>query len=140
LPVATSYPTGDAYKGTDQSSKHAELSAAAIGWRDFFTDKRLQALIDIALRNNRELRMAALNVQAAQAQYRVQRSDLFPQIGLNSVDEFGTLPESTALPISGSGAGSAAREKKTTIVCTAIARELVGFMWSIGREVQPRKT
>ena len=33
-----------------------------------------------------------------------------------------------------------ARGKKTTIVCTAIARELVGFMWSIGREVQPQKT
>ncbi|HZD62316.1 MAG TPA: transposase, partial [Xanthobacteraceae bacterium] len=30
-----------------------------------------------------------------------------------------------------------AKGKKTTIVCTAIARELVGFMWSVGQEVQP---
>ena len=29
-----------------------------------------------------------------------------------------------------------ARGKKTTVVCTAIARELVGFMWSVGREAQ----
>ena len=29
------------------------------------------------------------------------------------------------------------RGKKTTVVCTAIARELVGFMWSVAREAQP---
>lgn len=29
-----------------------------------------------------------------------------------------------------------ARGKKTTVVCTAIARELVGFMWSVGREAR----
>jgi transposase len=28
------------------------------------------------------------------------------------------------------------RGKKTTVVCTAIARELVGFMWSVAKEVQ----
>jgi transposase len=27
--------------------------------------------------------------------------------------------------------------KKTTVVCTAVARELVGFMWSVAREAQP---
>lgn len=30
-----------------------------------------------------------------------------------------------------------ARGKKTTVVCTAIARELVGFMWAVGLEAQP---
>jgi transposase len=30
-----------------------------------------------------------------------------------------------------------ARGKKTTVICTAIARELVGFMWAVGREAQP---
>lgn len=29
------------------------------------------------------------------------------------------------------------RGKKTTVVCTAIARELVGFMWAVAREAQP---
>jgi transposase len=29
------------------------------------------------------------------------------------------------------------RGKKTTVVCTAVARELVGFMWSVAREAQP---
>jgi transposase len=29
------------------------------------------------------------------------------------------------------------RGKKTTVVCTAIARELAGFMWAVAREAQP---
>jgi outer membrane protein, multidrug efflux system len=107
LPVATSYPNGDAYKGAKQSSKQAELSADAIGWRDFFTDERLRSLIDIAVRNNRDLRVAALNVAAAQAQYRVQRSDLFPQISASPVAELGSLPGSAAIPTGATGVGSA---------------------------------
>jgi multidrug efflux system outer membrane protein len=106
LPVATSYPTGDAYKGPGQSPRQAVRSADAIGWRDFFADPRLQALIDIALRNNRDLRVAALNVMAAQAQYHVQRSDLFPQISANPVAELGSLPANASIPTSSQGVGS----------------------------------
>ena len=73
-------------------------SADAIGWRDFFADPRLQSLIDIALRNNRDLRVAALNVAAAQAQYRVQRADLFPQTSASSTGELGSLPASATIP------------------------------------------
>ena len=54
--------------------------AADIGWRDFFPDPLLQQLITQALANNRDLRVATLNVEAAQAQYRIQRADLFPSI------------------------------------------------------------
>jgi outer membrane protein, multidrug efflux system len=108
LPVTPNYPTGDAYKGANQSPEQAVLSADAIGWRDFFADQRLQSLIAIALRNNRDLRVAALNVASAQAQYRVQRSDLFPQIGVTGVGEYGSLPASAAIPVSGAGAGAAA--------------------------------
>ena len=106
LPVATSYPTGGAYKGPGQSPRQAVRSADAIGWRDFFADPRLQALIAIALRNNRDLRVAALNVMAAQAQYRVQRSDLFPQISASPVAELGSLPANAAIPTSSEGVGS----------------------------------
>ena len=49
-------------------------------WREFFTDPLLQQLIDTALTNNRDLRIAALNVEAFRAQYRIQRSALFPSI------------------------------------------------------------
>src|SRR5437588_2177400 len=80
--VAPSYPTGDAYKSPAGASGNAALPAAVdIGWRDFLTDPRLQRLVEIALANNRDLRIAALNVAQTQAQYRIQRSNMFPQVG-----------------------------------------------------------
>jgi outer membrane protein, multidrug efflux system len=81
LPVAANYPTGDAYKSATGSSSSGTLPAVDIGWRDFLTDARLQRLVEIALTNNRDLRIAALNVAQVQAQYRIQRAALFPQIG-----------------------------------------------------------
>jgi multidrug efflux system outer membrane protein len=52
--------------------------------RDFFPDSTLQQLIALALANNRDLRVATFNVEAAQAQYRIQRADLFPSISANA--------------------------------------------------------
>ncbi len=51
---------------------------AAVGWRDFFTDARLQQVIEQSLQNNRDLRVAVLNVERARGQYRVQRADRVP--------------------------------------------------------------
>ncbi len=107
LPTAKTYPTGAAYQGPQQTPAQAQRSADAIGWREFFIDPRLQGLIDAAIRNNRDLRVAVLNVAAAQAQYRVQRADLFPTINATGLGEFGQLPESTTIPASSSGADTA---------------------------------
>ena len=49
-------------------------------WQEFFTDERLQKIIDIALKNNRDLRLAALNVERARALYGIQRAGLFPVV------------------------------------------------------------
>src|ERR1700747_2479026 len=76
-PVAAKYPEGAAYKPTPDT---ATAAAVDIGWRNFLTDPRLQRLIEIALANNRDLRVAALNIAQAQAQYRIQRSNIFPQV------------------------------------------------------------
>ena len=55
-------------------------TATALQWEDFVTDERLRARIDKALVNNRDLRQALLNVQAARAAYRVQRADQLPAV------------------------------------------------------------
>ena len=55
---------------------------ADIGWRDFFVDPRLQTVITHALENNRDLRVAVLNVERARAQYRIQRADRVPAVGV----------------------------------------------------------
>jgi multidrug efflux system outer membrane protein len=49
-------------------------------WREFFTDERLQKIIGIALDNNRDLRLAALNVEKARALYGIQRAALLPSV------------------------------------------------------------
>ncbi|MBL8251447.1 MAG: efflux transporter outer membrane subunit [Candidatus Competibacter sp.] len=58
-------------------------AAADIGWRDFFRDPDLQTLIARALANNRDLRVAILNIEKARAQYRIQRSEQVPWVGGN---------------------------------------------------------
>jgi multidrug efflux system outer membrane protein len=74
-PVAGEFPTGPAY----QAAPAGGSPAVDIGWRDFLTDPRLQRLVEIALKNNRDLRVAVLNVAQVQAQYRIQRAALLPQ-------------------------------------------------------------
>lgn len=60
----------------------ATADVADIGWREFFVDPRLQAVITQSLDNNRDLRVAVLNVERARAQYRIQRADRVPAIGV----------------------------------------------------------
>ncbi|MBR8041485.1 efflux transporter outer membrane subunit [Burkholderia cenocepacia] len=65
--------------------KAAQSTAAAppgadLGWRDFFKDPRLQKLIELALANNRDMRVAALNVAQYEAQYRIARANVGPAI------------------------------------------------------------
>jgi multidrug efflux system outer membrane protein len=49
-------------------------------WQQFFTDENLQKIIAMALQNNRDLRLAALNVERARAIYGIQRAELFPAV------------------------------------------------------------
>lgn len=77
-PVPAQWPKGDAYKTNDAN---ANIPAATdITWRQFFTDKKLQQIIEIALQNNRDLRIAALNVERARGIYGIQRAELLPTI------------------------------------------------------------
>ena len=68
-------------------------AAAAIAWSEFFSDPRLRSVIELALENNRDLRIATLNVQKAQALYRIQRSELYPAVGVMATGEKYRLPE-----------------------------------------------
>jgi len=58
--------------------------ADALGWREVFGDARLQALVAAALERNRDLRVAALNVELTRAQYRIQRAPLLPQLAASA--------------------------------------------------------
>lgn len=72
-PVAVAWPAGPAYQADT-----AGTPVADIPWQQFFADEKLKTLVGLALENNRDLRVAALNIERARAQYRIQRADLFP--------------------------------------------------------------
>jgi len=71
-PVAAQYP------GVTQTN--AAPAASDIAWQNFFADERLKKLIELALANNRDFRVAMLNVEQSRAQYRITRSSSFPSV------------------------------------------------------------
>jgi multidrug efflux system outer membrane protein len=77
-PVATRFDAAAA-----ESANAAE--AAATDWQSFFKDARLKRLIELALQNNRDLRVAVLNIEQARAQLQVRRADELPTVnaGIN---------------------------------------------------------
>ena len=80
-PVAVTYPIQAASNDrADPASALVTQSAPAIAWQTFFADTRLQGLIELALVNNRDLRVAVLNIEQARSQYQIRRSDQFPTI------------------------------------------------------------
>ena len=73
-PVAAAWPQ-------DAASKNAVLVTEGLAdWAEFFTDERVKKLIALGLENNRDLRTAMHNVEAARAQYRVSRGQLLPSV------------------------------------------------------------
>ncbi|SAL52934.1 RND efflux system outer membrane lipoprotein [Caballeronia humi] len=86
-PVTSTFPEGGIYANQPDASSTASngrsansLAAPDIGWRDFFADARLQRIVEIALKNNRDLRVSVLNMEAARAQYQITRAGLFPTV------------------------------------------------------------
>ena len=73
-PVAQAWPEGESYANSEL--KREELPK----WQNFIQDDQLEKVIELALSNNRDLRIAALNVENARALYGVQRADLFPTV------------------------------------------------------------
>jgi len=71
-PVPAHYPSAQ------DTDKHANVTH--LDWRTMFPDPRLQRLLELALANNRDLRLAVLNVEALQAQYGIQRAAQLPGI------------------------------------------------------------
>ncbi len=112
LPVPEATPAGPAYAA---DGGQATVVPADTAWRDFFLDPRLVRIVETALANNRDLRVALANVQQARAQYRVQRADLLPTVGVNG----GATYQDTPFAQAGAGGGGAASGSGRTDVYTA---------------------
>ena len=76
-PVATNWP---ALNGAAVLT--SATPAADIEWQSFFSDGKLRQLIAVALANNRDLRVAVLNIEQARAQFQIRRADQYPTVNL----------------------------------------------------------
>ncbi len=122
-PVAAQWPQGPAYSPTES----ANVAAAEQGWRQFFQDPALQQLIQTALVNNRDLKVAALNIDAYRAQYRIQRADLFPAVSANGSGNRQRLPAD----MSQSGEAGITSTYSATLGVSAYELDLFGRVRSL---------
>lgn len=72
-------PVPDAFAAADTVAANA-APASEIGWREFFSDPKLRDVIDAALANNRDLRVAALNIERARGLYGIREADALPTV------------------------------------------------------------
>ena len=137
LPVPPSWPTGDAYL------RQSEAALPSVTYRDIFRDPRLQQIIEQALANNRDLRIAAANIAAARAQYRIQRAELLPEIGASA--DYGFRDSGTgSTNTTGTGTnvgnigGGARSSFSTNVGITAFEIDLFGRVRSLSTAAQNR--
>ena len=78
-------PVADNFPGVPPGAGAAASQRGAVDtdWRTFFPDGRLQQLIETALENNRDLRIAALRIEEARGAYRIQGADRLPTLNAN---------------------------------------------------------
>jgi len=125
-PVAAQYPQGPAYS----PSQAANVAAAEQGWRQFFNDPALQQLVQVALENNRDLRVAALNIEAYRAQYQIQRADLFPAVTADGSGSRQRVPADA----SSSGKAAITSQYSATLGVSSYELDLFGRIRSLSEQ------
>jgi multidrug efflux system outer membrane protein len=123
-PVPAEYEATPAAK-----AEVATVPAAEIGWHEFFPDPELQDLLKRALANNRDLRIATLNVEAARAQYRIQRAELVPAIEAQGTANNQRTPAS----LSTTGESELTRTYSAGVAVPAFELDLFGRVRSLRR-------
>jgi multidrug efflux system outer membrane protein len=125
-PVAGQYPQGPAYSPAQAPNQ----AAAEQGWKQFFHDPALQQVIQTALENNRDLRVAALNIDAYAAQYRIQRADLFPAVSATGSGSRQRVPARA----SQTGEANISSSYSATVGISAYELDLFGRVRSLSEE------
>lgn len=128
-PVPSQYPDRDAVDNSGPGSARAASPGVAysadLGWSEFIRDPQLKALIDIALANNRDMRIAVERVQEAQALYGIVRSERYPSIGVGANAQITRDP--AALRASGAAnGGSVTRYYQAGVGLTAFELDFFG--------------
>lgn len=126
-PVAADWPQGAAY---GDAAREGSTPAADLQWQAFFRDPALRQLVQTALENNRDLRVAALNVEAYQALYRVQRADLLPSVSVDGASTRQRLPGD----LSQTGQARTSGQHSVTLGINAWELDFFGRIRSLGEQ------
>jgi multidrug efflux system outer membrane protein len=111
-----------------EAAAEAPATAVAdIGWQAFFGDERLQKTIALALQNNRDLRIAALNIERARGLYGVQSADALPSVGVAA----GSTTQRTPGDLTLSGRPTVSHQYSTTLGFSAYELDLFGRVRSL---------
>jgi outer membrane protein, multidrug efflux system len=111
-PVPASYP----------EAKADGAALADIAWQDFFADAKLRGLIELALANNRDLRVAILTIEQYRAQYRIQDASTLPTINASGSGTSSRTPAS----LSGTGTAVTSHQYSATLGISAYELDLFG--------------
>ena len=112
VPVDGQWPSGPAYQAATASTPHtagstatdataagaaASEAVADLDWRGFYTDSRLAGVIELALANNRDLRVAALNIERARGLYQIQDAALLPGVDAGASSSRQRMPHDLSI-------------------------------------------
>lgn len=125
-PVPAAFPGQDA-----QTGQAAADSAALPDWQNFFQDARLKALIELALDNNRDMRIAVQRVQEARAQYGIAQSDQLPTLGVGGTGQVTRSPEN--MRQGGVDASSVSRVYQAGLGMTSFELDFFGRVRNLSR-------
>lgn len=122
-PVSPSWP-GETISTLPED---AQAHIGAIAWKDFFQSAGVRTAIQTALDNNRDLRIAALNIEAARAVHRIQRADLLPSIGASGQATVQRTSDDLTLP----GADNRTEIYQANVGVTAFELDVFGRIRSL---------
>lgn len=108
----------------------ATPGAKAQDWRQVIADEPTKRLVELALVNNRDLRVAVLKIEKAQAQYQIQRADLFPKIDATA----GANMQRTPAKLTGTGAPVTSRTYSVGLGFSSFELDLFGRIQSLKDE------
>ncbi|ROT45211.1 efflux transporter outer membrane subunit [Pusillimonas sp. NJUB218] len=121
-PVA---PVPGMFPNAPTSPAAMPVSASAdLGWREFFRDPQLQSLIQVALENNRDLRIAIDRVEEARALFGIQQSERLPTIGVGGNASIQSMPDD--LRAGGASAPSVTRVYQAGVGITSFELDFFG--------------
>lgn len=128
-------PVSKQWRGADGASLATQDTAASapladIPWKSFFHDERLRQVIGMALENNRDLRIALLNIEKARSQYRIQRADSLPSVDVQASQSASRSPAS----VSFAGESTVSRQYAAEVGFSSYELDLFGRIRSLQDE------